>query len=71
MEQDNEAMNLPNKKRTLSRSITKPSRETNTSRFASTTKPEDFEKAVEGVIPNNTQQNMRWAVITFIHWVEE
>ena len=63
--------NPPIKKRRLSLSRKKPLTEVNSSRFASPTKPDVVEKAAEGVVPENTRQNTRWAVSTFLSWVEE
>ena len=72
MEKENErGLTPPNKKRRLSLSCNKPLREVNASRFASPTKPDEFKRAAEGVVPNNTRQNTKWAVSTFLSWVEE
>ena len=72
MEKENErGLTPPNKKRRLSLSRNKPLREVNASRFASPTKPDEFKRAAEGVVPNNTRQNTKWAVSTFLSWVEE
>uniref|UniRef100_A0A1X7U8S4 Uncharacterized protein n=1 Tax=Amphimedon queenslandica TaxID=400682 RepID=A0A1X7U8S4_AMPQE len=53
---------LPQKKRRVS---------PRTTRFGSPTKQQAFEKAAEGVVPDNTRQNTKWALHTFTSWLEE
>ena len=59
------------KKRKISLSLKKPLKDNNTSRFASPTKADHFDRAAEGVIPTNTQNSTNWAVRTFQSWVKE
>jgi len=72
MEKENETTKPPSKKRKLSLSRKKPLQEVlNTTRFASPTKLEAVRKAAEGVVPDNTRQNTKWVVSTFLSWVKE
>ena len=57
------------KKRRLSLSRNKPLREVNASRFASPTKPDEFERAAEGVAPNTKGKiRSRPLVPFFLGW---
>ena len=59
------------KKKRLSLSRKQPLQELNTTRFGSPTKSDTYLSAAEGVIPDNTRLNTKWAISTFLSWIKE
>ena len=51
--------------------LKKPLKEKNASSIASPTRPDKFEKAAEGDIPENTRHSTNWAMRTFMSWSEQ
>ena len=60
---------MPPAKKSLS--LKKPLKDSNSSRSASPTKSDQFDKAAEGVVPANTRNSTNWAVRTFLLCIEE
>ena len=71
MENEQDCVVPPAKTRKVSLSLKKPLKDSNSSRFASPTKSDQFDKAAEGVVPANTRNSTKWAVRTFLLWIEE
>ena len=59
------------KKRTLSLSLKKTSKEGNCSHFASPTKPDDLTKGAEGIIPVNTKQSTNQVLHALLSGIEQ